>query len=102
MIVFDLGRTTNNQVYPVGEIDATDVDDDRSLVRSICLMGILFDLVGYGPRAILGIVDLQSPQSVILSPALEVLPSLTLAMIVGWIYKMYAEIRKKIPSIFQC
>ena len=102
MIVFDLGRTANNQVYPAGDVNPIDVDDDRSLVQSICLMGILFALLGYAPRAILGIVDLQSPQNVILSPALEVLPSLTLAMIIGWIYKIYAEIRKKIPSICKC
>lgn len=101
MLIFELGQTTNTQVYPAGDVDPTDVND-RSLVNSVCLMAIVFDLFGYGPRSILGIIDLYFQQSIIVYSGLEILPSLTLLIGMGYFYMINVEIRKNIPAIFKC
>ena len=101
MVIFEFGHMNNTEVYPAIEVNLTHASD-RSLVNSICLMAVTFALFGYGPRSILGIVDLRFEQSIVLYSGLEILPSLTLLIGMGYFYLINVEIRKNIPAIFKC
>ena len=98
MIIFNKNETNNNQVHPDGQREPSGIVD-QVLLKYIILMGLLFDIIGYGPIGILAAVDYQLRQSVAVYAALEILPSLCLLIDIGLLYIINKEIRKKITSI---
>ena len=101
MCIFKSNETTNTQVYPAGHIDPTGVND-QSIMKYIFIMGLLFAIIGFGPRAILLVMDLNLQQSIAIYAALEILPSFCLLIDIGLFYIMNREVRKKITSVCGC
>jgi hypothetical protein len=101
MIIFKLGSTTNNQVYPAGQTDPTGIDH-QVLMKYILFMAFLFNLIGYGPRCLLGVIDYTLKESIAVYAALEILPSLCLLIDIGLFYKMNKEVRKNVRTLCKC
>jgi hypothetical protein len=99
MMIFKQDETTNAQVYPFEQNDPTGIDY-RVLMSYILIMGLLFDLPGYGPRNILAIIDSQLQKSIGIYAALEILPSVFLLIDICLFFKMNKEVRKKVLSLF--
>lgn len=91
----------HNQVYPTVQMDAPEIDHQLSM-KYVLIMGLLFNVMGYGPRGILGAIDYQLQTSVAIYSALEILPSLCLLINLGLIFKMNEEIRNKLTSLCTC
>ena len=107
LLVYILGKlmvkhhANNPQIHPVDH--ANDIElNHSSLMSYVFTMGLLFDIIGYGPRCLLGVVDYRLKKSVAIYAGLEILPSLCLMICIGLLFKMNKEIRKKILSIFRC
>ncbi|CAF2441629.1 unnamed protein product [Rotaria sp. Silwood2] len=101
MSIFRTSETTNNQIYPPEQIDSIEIDYQLSM-RCILIMALLFDIIGYGPRSILAVIDYQLQESIAIYAALEILPSLCLLIDLGLLYKMNKEVRKKFTSVCGC
>jgi hypothetical protein len=99
--LFQISETTTTQVYPARQIDPTGTDH-QSLMKYMLVMGLLFNIIGYGPRGILAAIDYGLQQSIALYAGLETLPSLCLLFNIGLLYKINKEARKKITSICGC
>lgn len=100
-IIFKKNEIPNIQVHPVGYIDPIEINS-KLLMKSILIMTLLFDIIGYGPKGILSTIDLRLNQSIGIYSALEILSSICLLINIGLFYKINKEIRKKITSICAC
>ncbi len=100
VIIFKNKEITNTQIHPTEYINPTELRYQTSMAY-ILIMALLFDLIGYGPRGILIIIDPELQQSITTYEALTTLPSFCLIINIGLLYKMNKEIPKKIRSTFR-
>jgi hypothetical protein len=100
-IVWKNDGIVNTQVYPSGQVDPTGIDH-RSLLNYVFIMGLLFNILGYAPRGLLGVIDFRLRQSVALYAILEILPSMFLLIDLIFLYKLNKETRKHMRSKCGC
>jgi hypothetical protein len=62
-----------NAIHPIGHIIPIEIVY-QSLMKYILIMGLLFDIIGYGPKGILVVIDFGLKQSIVIYSALEILP----------------------------
>ncbi len=99
MLIFKKNEITTTQVHPIEQINPTEINY-RLLMNYILIMALSFDILGYGPKHILTIIDSKLKQSIAIYAVLEILPSIFLLIDICLFFKMNKEIRKKILSIF--